>query len=150
MGRWDFLEDRKPQELKDYVLDQVADKLTEELRAFPPQVEWTDEASRRRYQEVTERTTAPELDTLRVACELARRDLLRDHELIDRYWRSGSYRELLPTDLEERTAQFVTRWLVDAALEFQERAQGKFNRRDLVALVERIEDRLLAGNSFRL
>ena len=29
MGRWDHLVDRKPQELKDYVLDEVADRIAE-------------------------------------------------------------------------------------------------------------------------
>jgi len=39
---------------------------------------------------------------------------------------------------------------VDAALAFQELAQGKFARSDLVALLEKIEDRLLQGHRFRL
>jgi len=151
MGRWDHLVDRKPQELKDYVLGQVADRIAAELRAWPPALdEWLDDSARRRFRPAFERPSAPGLPTLRVACEIARRELLRDYDLIDRFWRSGAHRELLPDELEENTSHFVTQYLVDAALGFQELAQGKFARRDLVTLLEKVEDRLLQGNRFRL
>ena len=151
MGRWDHLVDRKPQDLKDYVLDQVADRIVAELRAWPPVLdEWLDESARRRFRAAIERPSAPGLSTLRVACEMARRELLRDYHSIDRFWRSGAHRELIPDDLEETTAHFVTQYLVDACLAFQELAQDKFVRRELVTLLEKVEDRLLQGNRFRL
>jgi hypothetical protein len=150
MGRWDFLAEQKPQELKEYVLDQVAGRLADELRAFPPPLEWIDLSLQRRYRDVLARPAMPEPRTLRVACELSRRELLREYELIDSFWRSGAFREHLPTALEESTARFVSGWLVDASLEFQETAKGKFSRRELVGLVERVEDRLLPGDRFRL
>jgi hypothetical protein len=151
MGRWDYLIDRKPQELKDYVLDEVAERLVEELRAWPTRVdEWLDEPLRNRFRAALLRPSMPATDTLRVACEMARRELLRDYDLIDVFWRSGSYRDLLPDDIEETTAHFVTRFLVDAALGFQELAQNKFARRELVTLIEKVEDRLLRGHRFRL
>jgi hypothetical protein len=151
MGRWDHLVDREPQEVKDYVLGQVADRLAAELRAWPPALDgWLDEAARRRFHAAIERPSAPGLSTLRVACEMARREMLRDYELIDRFWRSGAHRELIPDELEETTAHFVTQYLVDAVLAFQELAQGKFARKDLLALLEKVEDRLLQGHRFRL
>lgn len=151
MGRWDFLGDKKPQELKDFVLDQVADELARDLRAFPPPIEeWLDEALHERFRAVLGRASKPELETLRVGCELARRELLRDYELIDRFCRSPEWKRLLPDPLEEETAHFVTRYLVDSALAFQEFAQGKFKRLELVTLVERIEERLLRGYRLRL
>ena len=151
MGRWDYLVERKPQPLKEYVLDQVAERLARDLIAWPPAIdEWLDEPLRQRFRAAIERPSAPAVDTLRVGCEVARRELLREYDLIDGFWRSGSHRPLLPDELEEATAHFVTRFLVDAALGFQELAQDKFDRRDLVALVEKVEDRLLRGNRFRL
>lgn len=151
MGRWDHLVDRKPQDLKDYVLDQVADRLAAELRAWPPALdEWLDDSARRRFRAAIERPSAPGLSTLRVACEMARRELLRDYDSIDRFWRSGAHRGLIPDELEETTAHFVTQYLVDASLAFQELARDKFDRRELVTLLEKIEDRLLQGNRFRL
>ena len=151
MGRWDHLVDRKPQELKDYVLDQVADRIAAELRAWPPAVdEWLDEAARGRFRAAIERPSSPGVGTLRVGCELARREILREYDLIDAFWRSGSYRALLPDETEETTAHFVTQYLVDAALGFHEMAQGKFARRELVTLLEKVEDRLLQGHRFRL
>ena len=151
MGRWDHILDQKPQELSDYVLGKVADQLVEDLRNFPPRIaEWLDAALEARYEKVLTRVGRPELDTYRVACELAREEMLREYELIDRFCRSDEYRRLLPDELEEQTAHFITRYLVDSALAFQESAQEKFKRRDLAALMEKVEDRLLRGYRLRL
>ena len=151
MSRWDHILDRKPQELRDYVLDKVADQLVDDLRRFPPRIEeWLDDALETRYANVLSRLGRPELDTYRVACELAREEMLREYELIDRFCRSDDYRRLLPNELEQQTAHFITRYLVDSALAFQEHAQGKFRRRDLVTLMEKVEDRLLRGYRLRL
>jgi hypothetical protein len=150
MGRWDFLAEQKPQEVKDYVLDQVAQRLAAELRSFPPALDWIDPSLRQRYEEVLATRSLPDARTLRVAFELARRELLRDYELIDAFWRSGAHRDHLHNELEEKTAQFVCRWLVDSALELQELAKNKLARRELVGLVEKLEDRLLPGDRFRL
>jgi len=151
MSRWDYILDQKPQELKDYVLDQVADQLAQDLRNFPPAIEeWLDEALKARYQKVVARLGKPQLETYRVACELAREELLREYELIDRFCRSSEYKALLPNDLEEQTAHFMTRYLVDSALAFQEHVEDKFKRVELVALVEKVEERLLRGYRLRL
>ena len=151
MSRWDHILDRKPQELRDYVLDKVADQLVDDLRRFPPRIEeWLDDALEARYANVLSRLGRPELDTYRVACELAREEMLREYELIDRFCRSDEYRRLLPNELEQQTAHFITRYLVDSALAFQEHAQGKFRRRDLVTLMEKVEHRLLRGYRLRL
>ncbi len=151
MSRWDHILDRKPQEIRDYVLDKVADQLVDDLRRFPPRIEeWLDAALEARYANVLSRLGRPELDTYRVACELAREEMLREYELIDRFCRSDEYRRLLPNELEQQTAHFITRYLVDSALAFQEHAQGKFRRRDLVTLMEKVERRLLRGYRLRL
>jgi len=114
MSRWDHILDRKPQEIRDYVLDKVADELVDDLRRFPPRIEeWLDAALEARYANVLSRLGRPELDTYRVACELAREEMLREYELIDRFCRSDEYRRLLPNELEQQTAHFITRYLVD-------------------------------------
>ncbi len=151
MSRWERILDQKPQEMKDYVLDKVAEQLTEDLRNFPPPIEeWLDEGLKARYQKVLARLGRPELDTYRVACELAREEMLHEYELIDRFCRSDEYRRLLPNELEEQSAHFMTRYLVDNALQFQEVTQEKFKRRDLVTLMEKIEDQLLRGYRLRI
>jgi hypothetical protein len=150
-SRWERVLEQKPQELKDYVLDQVADALTEDLRNFPPPIEeWLDDGLKSRYAKVLARLGKPELETYRVALEMAREEMLREYELIDRFCRSAEYRRLLPNELEEQTAHFITRYLVDSGLAFQEFAKGKFNRRELATLMEKIEERLLRGYRLRL
>jgi len=151
MGRWDRLADQKPQELREYALGMAADEIADELRTFPPRIEeWSDPGLREKYRSVLSRATPPPEATMRVACELARQELLRDYALVDRFFQSGAYRAELPDDLEEQTAHFLSRFLVDSALDFQEFAKGKFARKDLVSLVEKVEDRLLRGSRFRL
>jgi hypothetical protein len=151
MGRWDHLADQKPQALREKVLDLVADELTRDLRAWPPlTLEWLDERLHARFEPVLSRPGRPELDTLRVGCELARLELLREVERIDAFWRGPQLRALLPTPLEEETAQFLVRFLVESALELQDVTQSRYKRSDLVALMERIEDRLLRGFRLRL
>lgn len=151
MSRWERILDQKPQELKDYVLGKVAEQLVLDLRDFPPRIEeWLDAALQARYASVLTRVGRPELETYRVACEMAREEMLREYELIDRFCRSEEFRRLLPSELEQQTAHFITRYLVDSALAFQEYARGKFNRRDLVTLMEKVEDGLLRGYRLRL
>jgi ribonucleotide reductase alpha subunit len=151
VGRWDHILDQKPQDLRDYVLDKVAEQLTEDLRNFPPRIdEWLDDALQARYAKVVARLGRPELETYRVAVELAREEMLREYERIDAFCRSAEYRRLLPNELEEQTAHFITRYLVDSALTFQEATQEKFRRKDLVALIEKVEERLLRGYRLRL
>ena len=108
------------------MLDQVAAQLVQDLREFPPRIEeWLDARCARRYAACSAAPARPELDTYRVACEMAREEMLREYELIDRFCRSDEYRRLLPTELEQQTAHFITRYLVDSALAFQEYAAGE-------------------------
>lgn len=151
MGRWDHILDQKPQDIREYVLDKVAEQLASDLRSFPPPIdEWLDSQLQARYAKVLSRLSRPELETYRVAVELAREEMLREYELIDAFCKSPEYKRLLPNELEEQTAHFITRYLVDSALAFQEATQDKFRRKDLVALMEKIEDRLLRGYRLRL
>ena len=151
MGRWDRLADEKPKELREVALGMAADQIASELGTFPPRIEeWLDPAVEEKYREALSRPSPPPERTLRVACELARQELLRDYDLVDRFFQSGAYRAELPDHLEEQTAHFLARFLVDSALDFQEFTKGKFARKDLVLLVEKVEDRLLRGNRFRL
>jgi hypothetical protein len=125
MNRWEHILDQKPRE-------------------------WVDEVMQGRYAQVLARQGKPPLETYRVACELARQEMRREYEPIDAFCRSQQFHELLPDALEEQTAHFLTRYFVDSALSFQEHAHGKFKRRDLVTLMEKIEDRLLRGYRLRL
>ena len=149
-GRWDFLAEQKPQLLQEYVLDRVADRLAEELRAFPPALDWEDAREQARWAALLAQPGPLARDTLRVGLELARLELLREVEVIDAFLRGPEARALLPTPLEEQRALFVARWLTESLLEFRDFAQGKFKRTELVGLVERLEERLLAGYRRRL
>ena len=54
MGRWDHILDQKPQDIREYVLDKVAEQLAEDLRNFPPPIdEWLDGKQTQESQTVT-------------------------------------------------------------------------------------------------
>jgi hypothetical protein len=149
-GRWDFLADQRPRDLQTYVLDEVASRLDAELRRWPPpDLFWLDDAERLRSQPVLDRLLPLPLPTVRAGLALARCELLREVEAIDRFLRSPEARELLPIPLEEQTALLLSRWLTESLLEFQEAAQGKFKRPDLAAVVERLEERWTQGLRLR-
>ena len=150
-GRWDHLYETRRVGLKTYVLEQVADQIASELRNWPPNAEaWTDPRDEERFRTALARPSRPPLDTFRVGLELARLDLLHEIERVDRFWDSPAMHALLPDRLEQDSAQFIWRWLVVSVLEFQEWAQGKFRRTDLVALIEQVEDRMVRGFALRL
>ena len=45
-SRWERILDQKPQELRDYVLEKVADQLAGDLHDFPPPIdEWLERLS---------------------------------------------------------------------------------------------------------
>src|SRR5256885_16148437 len=107
MGRWDELAERKPQELKEYALSEAARIVAEELRTYPPRIEeWLDPALREKYREALSRPSPPPEATMRVACELARRELLRDYELVDRFFQRGADRAGLPHHPRGETGHF--------------------------------------------
>lgn len=149
MGRWDHLYEARQVDLRSYVLDKVADQLAADLRQWPPATGgFLDPREEARFRELLSGPVPP-LDAFRVALELARLDLLREHERIERFWDSPVQQRLLPTPRDQDGARFLWRWLVESVLEFQDHGQGKFKRTDLVALLERIEERMLRGLRLR-
>ena len=144
INRWQHLYETRPRELKDWALDELAGALQTELATWPlPGLDWIDVTEQARLRPVLERTATPPIDTLRVALELARLELLHEIERIDFFLRGADKSALLPDALEEQSALFVARWLVESCLSIQDATPGKLKRRDLVALIERLEKRIL-------
>ena len=92
--RWDFLYDRQRQPVKAYVLERFA----EELRA-----RWSAGAAER-----------PREDVLRFALELARLDLLREFEEVERRLAADAHR--LQTPAEEAALHLLVRLLPERCL----------------------------------
>jgi hypothetical protein len=138
--RWDFLYDRQKQPVKDYVLGRFADELARELAAWPPPfVEWVSEELRRRW--AAGAAERPRDDVLRFALELARLDLLRDYEGVERRLASDAHR--LQTPAEEAALHLLVRLVTEKCLGLKEHAEGaRIRREDLVAMLDDVERRL--------
>jgi hypothetical protein len=142
--RWKHLYETRPRELKDWALDELAGELAKQLAVWPPPgLDWIDITEQARLRPVLERESRPPIETIRVALELARLELLHQIERVDFFLRSAEKSSLLPDSVEEQSALFVSRWLVEACLSIQDAAPGKLKRKDLVELIERLEKRLL-------
>ncbi len=138
--RWDFLYDRQKQPVKAYLLERFAEELARELEAWPPPfVEWVSEDLRRRWQAgAAER---PREDVVRFALELARLDLLREFEEVDRRLRAEGHR--LRTPAEEAALHLLVRLVTEECLGLKEHAEAaRIRREELARMLDDVERRL--------
>jgi hypothetical protein len=138
--RWDFLYDRQRQPVKAYLLERFAEELARELAAWPPPfVEWVSEQLRRRW--AAGAAERPRDDVFRLALEVARLDLLREFEGVER--KLGEEAHRLQTPAEEAALHLLVRLLTEQCLGLKEHAHGaRLSREDLVAALADVERRL--------
>ncbi len=139
--RYDWLYERQKQPIKQYLLERFAGDLADELAAWPPaDLEWESEASRRRWQPGAE--CHPGELVIRYALELARLDLRREWDEIDRrmrgeadgWWRSPE---------EKSAGMLLVKLLTERCLWLKEEASGaRLTRDDLCGALELVEHRL--------
>ena len=137
--RYDWLYERQKQPVKQYILERFAVELADELRAWPPpDLEWESEPLRLRYQDGA--AAPPREAVLRCALELARLDLLREFEAIERSL-AGDGGGALQSDAERSAVHLLVRLLTERCLSLKEYADGaRLTRDDLagaLGLVER-------------
>lgn len=126
--------------MKGYVLERFAEELAREIEAWPPPfVDWVTEDQRRRWEAgAAER---PRDDVLRLALEIARLDLLREWEEIERRLRSGPARVRSPA--EEAALHLLVLLVTEKCLGLKEHAEGaRITRQDLAAMLDLVERRL--------
>jgi hypothetical protein len=144
--RWDFVYERQKQPVKSFILDRFADELCEELRSWPPPfVEWVSDELRRRYAEGM--ADRPRDEVVHFALEVARLDLARDFEAIDRLMgaEAGRHWRSLP---EAAAGHLLTRYVTEKCLALKEHAEGAaITRKDLCELVTAVAGRLRAAPS---
>ncbi len=138
--RWDFLYDRQKQPVKAYLLDRFGEELARELEAWPPPfVEWVSEDLRRRW--AAGAAGKPKDDVVRFALEIARLDLLRELEEIERRLAAGAHR--LPSPADEAALHLLVRLVTEKCLGLKEHAEGaRIRREDLAAMLDGVERRL--------
>ncbi len=138
--RWDFLYDRQRQPVKAYVLERFAEELAAELGGWPPPfVEWVSEELRARW--AAGAAERPREDVVRFALELARLDLLREFEEIERRLAAEAHR--LKTPAEEAALHLLVRLLTERCLGLKEYADSmRISREDLAGCLVDVERRL--------
>ncbi|HEY6098457.1 MAG TPA: hypothetical protein VIW03_03445 [Anaeromyxobacter sp.] len=138
--RWDFLYDRQKQPVKAYVLERFAEELAREIEAWPPPfVEWVSEELRRRWEAGA--AEKPRDDVLRFALELARLDLLREFEEVQRRLAAEAHRIRGPG--EEAALHLLVRLVTEKCLGLKEHAEAaRIRREDLAEMLGLVERRL--------
>jgi len=139
--RWDHLYDVRRQPVKEVILERFAEELAGRLAAWPPaDVEWVTDDLRRRWGAGLE--AAPRGEVLRLALELARHDLLREHEAFDEAMRNRAPAACQgPAD--EAALQLLVLYVTEECLALKEWAEGaRLARADLAAAVDAVERRL--------
>jgi hypothetical protein len=136
--RWDFLYERQKQPVKAYILERFAEELARELSAWPPPfLEWVSEPLRARW--AAGAAEKPSDDVVRFALELARLDLLREYEELER--RLSTHR--LATPAEEAALHLLLVLVTERCLALKEHAEAaRLGREDLAAMVLDVERRL--------
>ena len=139
--RWDHLYDREKQPVKDVILERFAEELAERLGSWPPpEVEWVTEDLRRRWAAGLE--GAPRGEVLRLALELARFDLLREHEAFAEGMRNRAPRAC-QNPADEAALQLLVLYVTEECLSLKEWAEGaRLSRADLAGAIDLAERRL--------
>jgi hypothetical protein len=139
--RWDHLYDLRRQPVKDVIVERFAEELAGRLGAWPPaDVEWLTEDLRRRWAAGLE--GPPRKEVLRLALELARLDLTREHEAFDEAMRNRAP-GVCRGAAEAAALQLLVLYVTEECLAMKEWAEGaKLSRADLAGLVGLVERRL--------
>lgn len=140
MGRYDWLYELRPIPLKDKVVEEVARHVARDLAGWPPPVEeWLSEADRARFAPLYEEPVRPPDAALRYAFHLVRLELEHEFEAIDFEMRNARWRAHVKSHRDLEGVHLLVRWLVDVLLAVKERSGQGLLRRDLLAIVDRIE-----------
>ena len=139
--RWDHLYDLQKQPVKEVILARFADELADRLRAWPPaDLEWLSDELRARH--AAGLATRPRDEVLRLALELARLDLLREHEAYDEAMRNRAP-AACPAPGELAALQLLALYVGEECLGLKDWAEGsKLTRTDMAHAVDLAERRL--------
>lgn len=139
--RFDWLYERQKQPVREYIVEKLAEQLAAELAAWPPpDLEWEDEAQRRRWEAGA--AARPRDEVVRYALEIARLDLQREWEAIEQRL-AGEAGRHWQTPAERAAGHLLVRLLTERCLALKEYAEGaRLTRQDLVRALELTERRL--------
>ncbi len=136
--RFDWLYERQKQPVKQYILERFAAELAAELTAWPPaELEWESEALKARWQAGA--AARPRHQVVRYALAIARLDLLRAWEEIDRRMQ-GEAALHWQTDAERAAGHLLVSLLTEKCLALKEHAEGaRLTREDLAGALDLVE-----------
>jgi hypothetical protein len=128
--RWDFLHDRQRRPVKEWIVERLGEELAADLSTWPLPLEWTEGAAAQGLDPAL--SGRPPATVMRLALEIARRDLARDFDGAERLAADGAERRA-PAD--QAALRLVARFV-------SERCLAQLTRADLAAALDQAERRL--------
>jgi len=139
-GSWDFIHDRKPKPLREYLLDEFAARLSADLKTWPLPIGELDPALGAKWAHLlAPESVRPPKTVFNQGFRLARWELERQLDALDEYMRNERWLEAGIPPSEKQALLFVSAWLVEQLLALSESTQGRVDRRALVECLERTE-----------
>ncbi len=141
MSRWDHLYDLQPRAAVEVLLDEAARAFVDDLSRWPPPLE-------EHGAEVAALVEGPRPHdaVYREALRLLRLDLRHDYEALDRWQSREEWKDAQLTPRERDQALFLFRYAGEQVSALSEALRTSLPRPQLVALVDRVERRLLRGS----
>lgn len=139
MGRWDYLYEIGPRPALDVLLDEAARAFAEDLQRWPPPLESVDPS-------LAPIVGGPRPHRLAwdEGFRLARWDLERAYDAIDR-WQERGWQQAQLNETDKGAAIFLWRYLTERLFDLAEALESGLKRKELLDLLDRIEDRLTAA-----
>jgi hypothetical protein len=139
--RFDWLYQRQKQPVRAFIVERFAEELAGEVAAWPPPfLEWVSDELRARY--AAGAAAPPREAVVRLALEVARLDLRREWEEIDRRL-AGPDAHLLRSEAERSALHLLVRFLTEKCLALKEHAErARLSREDLCRALDLVERRL--------
>ncbi len=143
MGRWDFLEGVTPVTAADAIVTGMARVIADELSRWPPRLDFTDEASSRKFAPLYAPGAPPASEpAVREGFRLARWELAHELAAIDDHLRNDGVARAARTPHERLAVELLWKLLPELLYELAERTENRLTRRHLIATLDLAEKRL--------
>ena len=129
-SKWDLVLERKPIELAEHLVTELAALFAADLGRWPPEVEGAEVA-----ELLARHPERPARQVLEEAFKLAEWDLERDVEAVDEYFRNHRYLAVELTQADREVLLFLSRLIVEQLLALGEATQGRFKRPRLLEVL---------------
>ena len=133
MNRIEWIEGLKKETAARAAVRELRKLLIEELRDWPPEVEWSDATQRERFSPLYDSAASrPSLVAQQEATQRVRWEFSRDYEAIEHYERNHVLRKRCPDSNDRLSSVFLHFYLLEAFSQLIETTENRVKRQDIL------------------